>query len=122
MTQIKDSLRAAVEVLVAEGPIKIRLSRAFDAHLEPLAELDLPPAIADLYHDLAAAMHRVDPVGRQTCVHATVQKMSSVEAASHAMTILTLYSSVLHQSERAGPLKVVERAVGAAPRYLVKNP
>lgn len=123
MNQARDSFKAAVEVLVAEGHIKARLSHAFEAHLEPLTELELPSSIAETYHDLAVAMHRVGPVGRQTSVHATVQKMSSTEAATHATTILALYCELLQQqSERAGPLKVVERAVGAAPRYLIKNP
>ena len=104
MTQARDSLRAAVEVLVADGHIKARLSLAYEAHLEPLTELELPSSIAESYRDLAVAMHRVAPVGRQTSVHATVQKMSSAEATSHAATILALYCDLLQQqSERAGP-------------------
>ena len=123
MTQARDSFKAAVEALVADGHIKARLSHAYETHLEPLTELELPSSIADTYRELAVAMHRVRPVGRQTGVHATVQKMSCAEATGHARTILALYCDLLDQQpERAGPLKVVERAVGAAPRYLIKNP
>lgn len=122
MTQVKESFKAAVEALVGEGSVKARLSHAFETHLEPLAELDLPASIAESYRELAAAMHMVGPVGRQSGVHASVQKMSAAEASRHALTILALYVELLEQPERAGPLKVVERAVGAAPRYLIKNP
>lgn len=122
MTQVKEAFKAAIEVLVVDGSIKSRLSHAFEAYLEPLGESELPSSIAEAYRELAAAMHIVDPVGRQSCVNATVQKMSSAEASKHALAILALYSELLEQPERAGPLKVVERAVGAAPRYLVKTP
>lgn len=122
MTQVKEAFKAATEVLVADGPIKARLSQAFEAHLEPLAELELPSSIAEPYRELASAMHLVRPIGRQSCVHATVQKMSNAEASKHALAILLLYAELLEQPERAGPLKVVERAVGAAPRYLIKSP
>ena len=122
MTQVKDSFRAAVEVLVGDGPIKARLSHAYEVYLEPLSETELPTQIAESYRELTGAMHVCSPVGRQNCVHATVQKMSSLEAARHAATILSLYGELLEQPDRAGPLKVVERAVGATPRYLTKSP
>lgn len=122
MSQVKEAFRSAVGVLIADGPVKMRLTTAFEEHLEPLAELDLPPGIEDAYRDLAGAMHRVRPIGRQSCIHATVQKMSSAEAVAHAAMIMSLYCELLEQPERSGPLKVVERAVGAAPRYLTKNP
>ena len=122
MSQVKEAFRAAVGVLIADGPVKNRLSHAFEAHLEPLAELELPPGIDEPYRELAQALHRVRPIGRQSCIHATVQKMSSAEAVTHAATIVGLYCELIEQPERSGPLKVVERAVGAAPRYLTKNP
>ena len=122
MTQVKEAFRAAVEVLVADGPLKMRLSRAFEAYLDPLVDLELPETIEEPYRELSAAMHRVKPFGRQSCIYAAVQKMSNAEASDHAVMILSLYGDLLSQAERTGPLKVVERAVGAAPRYLIKSP
>jgi hypothetical protein len=122
MSQVKDAFKAAVGALIADGSVKVRLSHAFEEHLEPLAELELPAGIEEAYRELAGAMHRVRPIGRQSCIHATVQKMSSAEAVAYATAIVSLYCELVEQPERSGPLKVVERAVGAAPRYLTKNP
>lgn len=123
MTQVRAAFEAAVEVLVADGPIKTRLCRAFESHLEPLEGVELPASVTDAYRELQTALHRVGPVGRQTCVYATVQKMSSCEAASHAARILSIYTELLEQNERTGPLKIVEqRAAAAAPRFLTKTP
>jgi hypothetical protein len=108
---------AAVHALIADGPIKQRLVSAYSEHLADLAETDLPPAIQHDFGALHAAVTRVNPVGNESRVRASVQKMSSAEATGHAATILRLYVVLLGHAERAEPLKVVP-APRKTPRYL----
>jgi hypothetical protein len=108
---------AAVEVLVADGPIKQRLATACSLHLAELTEADLPPALRREFVDLQAAISRVAPVGHETPVRASVQKMSPREASAHAATIVKLYVALASGVERAEPLKVVAPP-RKTPRYL----
>ena len=62
-------------------------------------------------------MSRVSPVGNETRVRASVQKMSAVEAGGHAATIVKLYVELVNGLERAEPLKVVS-SPKKPPRYL----
>lgn len=108
---------AAVEALVADGPIKQRLTTACSVHLAELPEDDLPPALRREFADLQAAISRVPPAGHETPVRASVQKMSATEASAHAATIVKLYVALVSGAERAEPLKVVAPP-RKAPRYL----
>ena len=65
------------------------------------------PALRREFGELQAAMSRVAPVGNETRVRASVQKMSPHEAAGHAATIVKLYVELMNGVERAEPLKVV---------------
>ena len=127
MKHIQASFQAAVEILVGEGPVKKRLCQAFEVHLISLEEGELPAGIRDMWRDLHAAMQTAKPVGPQNCVQATVQKMSSADAARHAMAIFTMHLVVEGREERSDPLRVneplqfAERAIAAAPRYLEKQ-
>jgi hypothetical protein len=62
-------------------------------------------------------MHSVVPAGRLSPVTASVQKMSSAEAASHARTILDIYTELLaiEQGARA-PVEPASEAVAGLPR------
>jgi hypothetical protein len=82
-----------------------------------LSEADLPPALLRDFSELRAALTRVAPVGHETPVRASVQKMSPNEAAAHAGTILRLHVALASGLERAEQLKVVA-APRKAPRYL----
>ena len=64
---------------------------------------------------------RVAPVGHETRVRASVQKMSQSEALGHAATIVKLYVALAGGLERAEPLKVVAPP-RKAPRYLTGRP
>jgi hypothetical protein len=59
-------------------------------------------------------------MGKQTCVRATVQKMSPAEAAHHAETIVKIYAELMAHGEQNEPLKVVDEA-GKPPWYLVSG-
>jgi hypothetical protein len=106
---------AAVDVLIGDGPVKQRLASAYTLHLAALTDLELPAAVRRDFAELQAALTRVAPVGNESRVRASVQKMSPQEAAGHAATIVKLYVELMNGLERAEPLKVV---AGKPPRYL----
>jgi hypothetical protein len=97
----------AVQALIADGPVKQRLANAYASHLADLTEAELPPALRREFGELQAAMSRIAPVGNETRVRASVQKMSPDQAAGHAATIVKLYVELMNSVERAEPLKVV---------------
>jgi len=108
---------AAVDILVGDGPVKQRLANAYATQLADLGEATLPPGLRREFGELQAAMTRVAPVGSETRVRASVQKMSPDEAARHAATIVKLYVELMNGVERAEPLKVVAPPP-KPPRYL----
>ena len=119
MSQLVERFEAAVLILIGDGPIKQRLTVAYSDHLEDLQDLELPGTARGAFGDLHTALHRVAPIGKETCVKASVQKMSASEAAWHAETIFRLYADLVTQPRRSEPLKVVESSEQTAPRFLV---
>ncbi len=117
MTYLAEKMEAAVRRLVGDGPVKQRLVQAYAEHLDGLRESDLPPSLRGAYAELDEAMHRSGPVGKESSIKITVQKMSFAEATGHAETIVGLYAEALRAAERSGPLKVVPKEDAAA-RYL----
>ena len=117
MSSFEERFAAAVEILIADGPIKQRLATAYSQCLADVAEADLPPPLRREFAELQAAISRVAPAGHETRVRASVQKMSPHEASAHAATILRLYLALAGGLERAEPLKVVAPP-RKAPRYL----
>jgi hypothetical protein len=120
MSHLAQRFAEAVRILVSDGPIKQRLSRAFADHLENLDDTELPLALRREFNDLQSALNRIGPVGNETRVRANVQKMSPLEAGGHADTIVKLYVGLLGQTERAEPLKVVS-APKTPPLYLTNR-
>jgi len=111
----------AVRTLIGDGPIKQRLGRAYAANLEDLADSEFPAALRRDFGELQVALNRIKPVGNETRVRASVQKMSPDEAASHAATIVKLYVELLNTLERAEPLKVVSTPK-KPPHFLQSRP
>jgi hypothetical protein len=97
----------AVHALIGDGPVKQRLAQAYASHLADLSDGDLPGPLRREFAELQAAMTRIAPVGSESRVRASVQKMSAADAAGHAGTILKLYVELVANVERAEPLKVV---------------
>lgn len=110
---------AAVRSLVSDGPVKQRLNQAYSDHLESLGDHDLPVSVRNAVSELHAAMHRVAPIGKETGVKASVQKMSPAEAARHAEAIVRIYVELLTHGDQSEPLKVVATEAKPPPRYLV---
>ena len=90
---------------------------AYSLHLIDVSGADLPPGLRHDFGELQAAINRVAPVGKETRVLASVQKMSTSEVTGHAATIVKLYVELLNGAERAEPLKVVPPP-RKPPRYL----
>jgi len=88
--------------------VKQRLVRAYASHLEDLAEMDFQVESGNALAGLHRALHGVAPVGRETAVQASVQKMSSNEAAGHAAVILGLYRELVTTERRGEHLKIVD--------------
>lgn len=123
MSLLSERFAAAVRDLVGDGPVKQRLIRAYGDHLGEIDQDDLPVGIRRDFADLTEALQRRTPVGIESRIQATVQKMSTSEAGSHAGKIVQLYVALLSQVERAEPLKVVSSpAPKKAPRFLVNRP
>lgn len=112
----------AVHALIGDGPVKHRLASAYSLHLADLTDSDLPAALRREFGELQAVMSRIAPVGTETRVRASVQKMSADDAVGHAATILKLYVDLMGTLERAEPLKVVAPTLRKTPRYLTGRP
>lgn len=123
MSQLVERFRGAVQVLVADGPVKNRLRTAYAEHLEDLQQVDLPIAGNGDFGELHSALHRVRPVGKIDCVQASVQKMSVREAWWHAQTIVRLYTEVLamEQTARAQAEAALDPKLEPAPRFLNRS-
>jgi hypothetical protein len=117
MSHLAERFAEAVRILVSDGPVKQRLSRAFAENLEGLDQTALPAGLRREFGDLESALSRIAPAGNETRVRASVQKMSAVEAGHYATIIVKLYVDLMGQSTRAEPLKVVTTGT-KTPRYL----
>jgi hypothetical protein len=118
MSTIVERFEAAVQTLIADGPVKQRLTKAYTDHLEDLRELELPIDGGEAFTDLHSALHRVRPAGKESPVKASVQKMSPHEAGWHAKTILRLYGELVAAGRRVEPVSVIETAESEPPRFL----
>ncbi len=107
MIYLAERFKDAVAVLVGDGPIKQRLTTAYLEYLDDLEHDELPVELRAAFSDLHLALHQVKPASREPCVRASVRKMSSSEASAHAESIVMLFSELVRQGYRAGPLKVV---------------
>jgi hypothetical protein len=120
MSPLAQRFAEAVRTLIGDGSVKTRLAQAFGGHLADLAEAEFPAALRRDFADLSAALSRVAPVGTESRVRASVQKMSPDEARGHAETVVKLYVELLNSLERAEPLKVVN-APKKPPHFLTNR-
>lgn len=118
MSYLAERFQAAVTVLVGDGAIKERLAAAYVENLDDLEDTEFPANLRQTFADLEAALHTERPIGREPCVRATVRKMSSVQARTHAGTIVMLYAELVRHGQRAEPLRVVPTGQKKPPRFL----
>ncbi len=119
MSYLSERFKVAIFALVGEGPIKHRLAEAYIEHLGDLDSREFPSDLRQDFSTLYDALHRVSPGGKDSCVRASIRKMSVVEADVHAETIVKLYSELLRNSGASGSLSVVSKKEDKPlPRFL----
>ncbi len=94
MNNIFEKLQQATLCLSQDGPIKDRLATAYDAHLNAVEAESLPENLRADFGALCAAMHREAPQVRESAVRASVRKMSTHEASSHAAMVVRLFAAM----------------------------
>ncbi len=113
---------AAVSALVEHGPIKQRLIKAYEEHLEALAEDDLHLEVQQSFARLRSMMHGVVPANGEGPICATVRKMSKLEADQCARLIVEMYGEVIrHTGDMQSPLPLTLKDRLAVPPFLVKT-
>jgi hypothetical protein len=109
MAALWDVLHQAVRVLVGTGPVKQRLIEAWRDHLATVREQDAPEPLRASLLALRAAMHAAPATGGMTAPEASVRKMSELDAAAHATSILEMFAvlSVTTEQDVAPRLRIV---------------
>jgi hypothetical protein len=107
-----DRFRDAVLVLAGGGPVKQRLTDAFQTHLRNLDPEDLPRDLRGPYSTLVTALQSGQRVGTLDAISASVRKMSEAEAARHAQSIVHMFAGL--QEPAAANRPAVLRAVPSA--------
>jgi hypothetical protein len=95
MCEIADRFYSAARSLAADGPIKVRLIAAYQEHLAELGEDQVPDSIRPKFESLREALHAVDPANGESAVHASVRKMSPVDAQRYATSILLMLGELV---------------------------
>lgn len=95
MCQISDRLYSAVRTLSGDGPVKQRLVSAYKEYLEDLREEELPEAIRQKFTSLREALTAVGPANGESAVHASVRKMSPVEAQRYTTSIVLMLGEMV---------------------------
>ena len=108
MCQFSDRFYAAVRTLSGDGPIKDRLTTAYDRHLGLISTDEVPEAIRPRFELLRRQMHAAKPNGRESAVVASVRKMSAADAKGCASLIVAMFSELVlvkSTGERLGKLR-----------------
>ncbi len=121
MPYLAERFEAAVSALVGDGSVKDRLAAAYSEHLDDLESSELPRSLRTRFEDLHTALHAVTPTGREPCVRATIRKMSTLQAGSHARTIVSLYAELVCHGERAEFQEVVNGEREKAPKLTLQG-
>jgi len=115
-----ECFRDAVVLLAGGGPVKQRLADAFQVHLKNLDVDSLPHDLRGPFCELVAAVQNGQRVGALDAVSASVRKMSEVEAARHAQSIVHMFAN-LHDptaANRPAALRVVQDVDDEIPAFL----
>ena len=88
MTDHWERLRDAVVVLAGGGPVKQRLTEAYQGHLRELDPDDLPRELRPSFEALLAALQNAPRTGSLDAVSVSVRKMSEAEAAAHSQAVV----------------------------------
>jgi hypothetical protein len=122
MSHHVDRFFAAVSVLVAHGPIKQRLIRAYEENLVSIEEDELPAAVQKSFARVRRMMHCVAPANGEGPICASVRKMSKAQADDCAELIVQMYGDVIRSDEEIGSaLPISGKDHASVPPFLVKS-
>jgi hypothetical protein len=115
-----ERFRDAAALLAGSGPVKQRLTDAYQSHLRDLDPDTLPRDLRSPFCTLVAALQSGQRVGTLDAISACVRKMSEAEAARHAQSIVHMFAD-LHEPNAAGRqavLRAVPDADDEIPAFL----
>jgi len=119
MSYLSERFKVAIFALVGEGPIKQRLAEAYIEHLGDLDSEEFPSDLRQDFMALHDALHYVRPGGKDSCIRASIRKMSAMEADIHAEMIVRIYSELLRNDRVNDPLSIVSKKDNKPlPRFL----
>lgn len=122
MSHYVDRFFAAVSVLVAHGPIKQRLIRAYEDNLVAIEEDELPVKVQKSFSRLRRMMHCVAPANGEGPICASVRKMSKAQADDCAELIVKMYGELIQSADGIrSPLPISTKDHGNVPPFLVKS-
>jgi hypothetical protein len=117
-----DHFFAAVSVLASHGHIKQRLIKAYEEHLDDIAEDELPTEVRESCIDLQRTMHRVAPLNGEGPICASVRKMSAEEAGDCAVSIVGMYRAMVRYSDSdQADMSLDHENRKAVPPFLIKS-
>ena len=105
-----ERFRDAVLVLAGSGPLKQRLTDAYQVHLRDFAPDDLPRDLRSLYSAVVTALQSSQRTGSLDAISAAVRKMSEADAAQHAQAIVRVFAGLNEAPAVSRPATVL-RAV-----------
>jgi len=105
-----ERFRDAVLVLAGSGPVKQRLTDAYQVHLRDFAPDDLPRDLRAPYSAVVTALQSSQRTGSLDAISAAVRKMSDADAAHHAQAIVRVFAG-LNEAPAASRPATVLRAV-----------
>lgn len=116
-----DRFYTAVSVLAGHGHIKQRLIKAYEENLGEISADELPISVKQTFSDLKHQMHRVTPLNGEGPICASVRKMSVVEAAECAVSVVGLYGEILRLDDGDQPVLTLDNEDRPVPPFLVKS-
>ena len=99
MSRVYDRLESATLLLARSGAIKERLEGAWRQSLSRIEADDVPHELRLQFLELAAQIQLERPLRGEDALRATVRKMSSEEAESHASQIVRMFCRMTRQQE-----------------------
>jgi len=122
MSHYVDRFFAAVSVLVAHGPIKQRLIRAYEGSLASIEEDELPDKVQKPFSRLRRMMYCVAPANGEGPICASVRKMSKMQADECAELIVKMYGEISRSEDiTRSTLPVSADDHASVPPFLVKS-
>ena len=115
-----EHFRDAALVLAGAGPVKQRLTDAYQVHLSDLDPESLPREVRGPFATLVTSLQSGQRVGTLDAISACVRKMSEAEAARHAQSIVHMFADLQEPAVATRPavLRAVPDADDQIPAFL----